>query len=279
MMKPPKPPKPAGSEPEMYDLQADLKIWAIDTFLLTATKEQKKYDLNDLDLRLIWDDVVVTHEPAEYYDEQIHRLPKAQVLFSTTFRNNTDSDQEYSFRTERCTRSIAEMEIQRGVVISKEMSLKLTLPNNILEANAGFRHELSLGSASRQSTEEELTWGVDTRIIVHARSAAFAEVKVAEEQMTSQFRLVTTMQGRIRAVFVDATRNQAFVKYIEGDLATIVESMLSKRRPPSNPVNPKPQVWVETRKNGNRVLMIETSGKCMFRFGVHQEVEVNQKPT
>ncbi|KAF6768003.1 hypothetical protein AHF37_04633 [Paragonimus kellicotti] len=127
MMKPPKPPKPAGSEPEMYDLQADLKIWAIDTFLLTATKEQKKYDLNDLDLRLIWDDVVVTHEPAEYFDEQIHRLPKAQVLFSTTFRNNTDSDQEYSFRTERCTRSIAEMEIQRGVVISKEMSLKLTV--------------------------------------------------------------------------------------------------------------------------------------------------------
>ncbi|KAA3681702.1 uncharacterized protein DEA37_0007202 [Paragonimus westermani] len=157
--------------------------------------------------------------------------------------------------------------------------LVYVLPNNILEANAGFRHELSLGSASRQSTEEELTWGVDTRIVVHARNAAFAEVKVAEEQMTSQFRLVTAMQGRMRAVFVDATRNQAFVKYIEGDLATIVESMLSKRRPPSNFINSKPQVWVETRKNGNKVLMIETSGKCMFRFGVHQEVEVNQKPT
>ncbi|VDO84233.1 unnamed protein product [Schistosoma margrebowiei] len=50
------------------------------------------------------------------------------------------------------------------------------LPNSIMEANAGFKHEISIGSSTRQSTEEELAWGVDTRITVPPRHSAFAEV-------------------------------------------------------------------------------------------------------
>ncbi|CAH8585795.1 unnamed protein product [Dicrocoelium dendriticum] len=267
------------SGPELFDLSSEIKIWAYDTFVLTATREQKKIDLSDLDLRIIWEDVTVNHEAPEYFDNSVCRLPKAHSLFSTTFRNNTDTEQEYSFRTERCTRSVAEIEIQRGVNISKEIAIKLALPNQLLEANAGFRHELSLSCTSRQITEEELSWGVDTRITVPPRHSATAEIKIAEEQMTTQFKLLTTMEGRIRATFLDTTRNHAFVKYIQGDLASIVEKALAKGRPSSNPGGQHPQLWTETRKNGTKVLLIETSGKCTFRFGVHQMVEVNQKPT
>ncbi|TGZ74211.1 hypothetical protein CRM22_001062 [Opisthorchis felineus] len=275
-MKPPKPSPPESKDAEMYDLQSDIKIWAIDTFVATATKEQKKIDTNDLDLKVIWDDITVTHEPTEYFDDHRHRLPKSHSLFSTTFRNNTDFEQEYCFRTERCTRSIAEVELERGVVFSKELSFKLSLPNAILEANAGFKHDLSLNSCTRQCTEEELSWGVDTRILVAPRHSAFAEVKVAEEELTTHFRLISVLHGRIRAVFYDAAHNNAFIKYVEGDLASIIEKELSDRGSfsPSNS-----HVRIETKPNGSKFLKIETVGRCKFRFGVHQEVEVNQKGT
>ncbi|CAL8093938.1 unnamed protein product [Calicophoron daubneyi] len=270
------PPKPPQQEAEMFDLLAQIKIWAINTYVKTATREQKKVDMNDLDLRVCWDDVTVIHEPPEYFEDKIRQLPKSHSLFSTTFRNNTDSDHEYSFRTERCTRSVAEIQIERGVVTSKDVSLKLALPNALLEANAGFHQELSLSSATRQSKEEELSWGVDTRITVPGRKSAFAEIKIDEQEMTCRFRLITKMYGRIRAVFLDAARNQAFIKYIEGDLGSIIEETLQSRRPPTNSEQQRPQVWVEDNKCGNRILYMETMGRCSFRFGVHQSVEVSE---
>ncbi|VDP75503.1 unnamed protein product [Echinostoma caproni] len=117
---------PSKQEAELYDIQADVKAWAINTFVQVATRKQKKLNLNQLDLHLIWDDIVVTHGEPEYSDNRVSPVPKSHSLFSTTFRNNTDTEQEYSFRTERCTRSVAEIELSRGVVTSKELGLKLT---------------------------------------------------------------------------------------------------------------------------------------------------------
>ncbi|KAH8874688.1 LIN 24 Twenty four Like family member [Schistosoma japonicum] len=185
--------KPLKTEPELFDLCNQLKIWAIEMYHITATKEQKKYDPIELIIRFQWDNIHVNHEKPEYYDNITMKLPKSHILFSTTFKNNTDTEQEYNFRTERCTRSIAEIEIQKGVLLSNELSIKLSLPSSIMEANAGFKHEISIGSSTRQSTEEELSWGVDSRIIVPARHSASAEVKIEEEEMNCCFRLRTTI--------------------------------------------------------------------------------------
>lgn len=277
MNKPSRPPKLQATDANMFDLQSHLKIWAINLFCATATKEQKKHDVNELGIRFIWDDVVVTNDKPEYFDNVVIKLPKSHSLFSTTFRNNTDVEQEYSFRTERCTRSIAEIEIQKGVTLSKEFAIKLALPNSLLEANAGFKHELALSSSSRQSTEEELAWGVDTRITVAPKHSASAEVKIVEEQMSCNFRLLTTMSGRIRVLFLDTTRENALIKYLEGDLGTVIEEFLCNRVPKETNAEKLPNIWTESSKSGQRVLFIETCGRCQFRFGIHQDVEVNQK--
>nr|CAH8863934.1 unnamed protein product [Trichobilharzia regenti] len=258
------PKKPPTHEPELFDLPSQLKIWAVNMFHTTATKEQKKHDPVELGLRFIWDDIFVTHEKPEYFDNVTVKLPKSHTLFSTTFKNNTDSEQEYSFRTERCTRSTAEIEIQKGVIMSKELSIKLALPSSIMEANAGFKHEISIGSSTRQSTEEELAWGVDTRISVPARHSASAEVKISEEEMNCCFRLKSSMYGRLRVLFLDPVRDNSLVKYLED-------------RTRENGPDKGPHVWTEPMKSGQRVLHMEIWGKCKFRFGVHQAVEVNQK--
>ncbi|KAH9581831.1 hypothetical protein MS3_00008848 [Schistosoma haematobium] len=265
-------------ETELFDITNQLKLWAINMYHLTATKDQKKYDPIELILRILWDDIHVNNEKPEYYDNNRIKLPKSNILFSTTFKNNTDSEQEYNFHTERCTRSIIEIEIQKGVIITKELSLKLALPNSIMEANAGFKHEISIGSSTRQSTEEELAWGVDTRITVPPRHSAFAEVKIEEEEMNCCFRLKTSMYGRIRILFLDPIHDNTLIKYLEGDLGTIIQESLKSDRFKQNNHEQNSYLWTESMVNSNqRIFYIETIGKCKFRFGVHQFVEVNQK--
>ncbi|CAH8582323.1 unnamed protein product [Heterobilharzia americana] len=275
---PRRPPIQQQQQPELFDLPNQLKIWAINMFHTTASKEQKKYDPVELILRFIWDDIYITHEKPEYFDNVTVKLPKLHTLFSTTFKNNTDSEQEYSFRTERCTRSMAEIEIQKGVIMSKELSIKLALPNSIMEANAGFKHEISIGTSTRQSTEEELAWGIDTRISVPPRRSASAEIKIEEEEMNCCFRLKTTMYGRLRATFLDPIHDNSLVKYLEGDLGTIIQERLTSQHclQQNGPDN-GPYLWTEPMKSGQRLFYMETWGRCKFRFGVHQAVEVNQK--
>ncbi|CAI2731867.1 unnamed protein product [Schistosoma spindalis] len=265
-------------EPELFDLNNQLKIWAINMYHLTATKEQKKYDPIELIIRIIWDDINVNNDKPEYYNVNIKKLPKLNVLFSTTYKNNTDFEQEYHFRTERCTRSLIEIELQKGIILTNELSLKLSLPNSIMEANAGFKHEISIGSSTRQSTEEELAWGVDTRITVPPRHSASAEVKIEEEEMNCCFRLKTSMYGRIRVLFLDPIHDNTLIKYLEGDLGTIIQDTLKSDRFKDNNSNENFYLWTESMlKSNQRIFYIETLGKCKFRFGIHQSVEVNQK--
>ncbi|KAK4468878.1 hypothetical protein MN116_008040 [Schistosoma mekongi] len=266
------------SEPELFDLLNQLKLWAIDMYHITATKEQKKYDPIELTIKFQWDNIHVNYDKPEYYDNITMKLPKSHILFSTTFKNNTDTEQEYNFRTERCTRSIAEIEIQKGVLLSKELSLKLSLPSSLMEANAGFKHEISIGSSTRQTTEEELAWGVDSRITVPARHTASAEVKIEEEEMNCSFRLRTTMYGRLRVLFLDPLHDNLLIKYLEGDLGTIIQDRLKSMHSYINNSNINSYIWIESMlKSNQHILCIDTIGKCKFRFGIHQSVEVNQK--
>ncbi|CAH8645010.1 unnamed protein product [Schistosoma rodhaini] len=267
-----------SKEPDLFDLPNCLKLWSINMYHLTSTKEQKKYDPIELVLRFIWDDIHINHDKPEYYDYITMKLPKSYVLFSTTFKNNTDNVQEYNFHTERCTHSIAEIEIQKGVILSKELSLKLALPNSIMEANAGFKHEISIESSTRQSTEEELAWGVDTRITVPPRHSASAEVKIDEEEMNCCFRLRTSMYGRLRVLFLDPIHDNTLIKYLEGDLGTIIQESLKSNHIHQNGPDQGSFIWTESMlKSNQRICYIETWGKCKFRFGVHQFVEVSQK--
>lgn len=54
--------------------------------------------------------------------------PKGQVVFTTTFVNDTDEEHEYSFRTERTTKSTCEIEMSRGVTTGMELGLALKTP-------------------------------------------------------------------------------------------------------------------------------------------------------
>lgn len=53
------------------------------------------------------------------------------ILFRSQYDNNTGSPQTYSFKTERHTRSMVEMSIQRGFTIGKSLELDVKIPTGV----------------------------------------------------------------------------------------------------------------------------------------------------
>ncbi|KAM7533853.1 hypothetical protein Aperf_G00000113185 [Anoplocephala perfoliata] len=277
--KTPAPTAPSRPEAELFDLITVVRAWAVDSFLAAADKKTRKRvcaggnNVGALHVEIIWDDIVSWSDTPAFADVYSVQLPKSHVLFNTAYRNGTDGVQEYNFRTDRSTRSTAEIEISKGFSAHREIGVKLQLPEQILEASAGFSREISLSKATRHSLDEEMSWGIDTRVEVQPKSTANVQVNVIEHQLTCRFSVDTRLRGRIRAVCLDGRKNNAFLMSIESDLGDVVKAHLAKPRPPSEPklTNVKVEGTITPK-----TVVITTEGKCSFRFGVKQEVEVTQ---
>lgn len=123
--------QPNCQDVELFDLTAVVKAWAINAFMDAADKKMKKVCRSSgggtgaLEVHLIWDEVVCWSESPRFEDSHSVQLPKCHALFSTSYKNSTDGVQEYNFRTERSTRSTAEIEISKGFTATKELGVKL----------------------------------------------------------------------------------------------------------------------------------------------------------
>ncbi|VDL71903.1 unnamed protein product [Nippostrongylus brasiliensis] len=106
-----------------------------------------------------------------------------KVLFKTTFTNTTAREQEYSFKTERCTRSSSTVIIEKGVCRGMEVALKLKTPCEVVEANAGFHQEVQLNH-------------IGNCVRVPPSSETVAELVILEEQCKRDFRIENRMSGK-----------------------------------------------------------------------------------
>ncbi|EJW87429.1 hypothetical protein WUBG_01663, partial [Wuchereria bancrofti] len=116
--------------------------------------------------------------------KNVRQSKDEQCLFKSTFTNTTEREQEYSFKTERSTRSAATVIIEKGVCRGIEMALKLKTPCEVVEANAGFNTELMVANIGENTIEEELTWGVDSSIRVPPFCETIAELIILEDHHT-----------------------------------------------------------------------------------------------
>lgn len=190
--------------------------------------------------------------------------PPFQVLFKTFFSNNTDMDQEYSFKTERTTCSICEVQIEKGVTLGQELSINLKTPCEVFEANAGFKREVSLTKATGETLEEELTWEVDSQIKVPPRTRTTAELVISEDQYCGAFNVLSEMYGQVNVSITNLRDNNSFVKSVQGDIDAIVKRECENGQ----------KCFTVKRK----VVSFETAGKCNFRFAVEQHVVLHQQP-
>ena len=249
--------------PEIPDVEAIVKRWALEMFEYTKSKEQAKIPKDSLIYSVDWKNVKFKHHTPEYTDAEKPPAPKAQVLFKTFFSNDTDQEQEYSFKTERVTRSCCEVFIEKGVTIGQEMSINLKTPCEVFEANAGFHREVTLTNSSGEVIENELTWEVDSQIKVPPRTKTIAELVVSEDQYSGKFQVVSELSGRINVSITNIRDNNAFVKSIQGELAEIIKKEIERGS----------KVFTVEKK----VVAFETKGVCNFSFAIEQHVKLSQE--
>ena len=184
-------------------------------------------------------------------------------MFRTYFTNNTDQDQEYSFKTERTTNSACDIEIEKGVCYGEEMFVTLKTPMEIVESNVGFTRELSLRNSTTQSIEEQLTWSVDSQIKVPRHCKTTAELVITEDGYQSSFKIKSKVSGRVVVTLTNLRDNNSFVTVMENPIAEIISQALENGLRGSVSVR-------------NNVVHVTTEGKCAFRYGVEQHVKLSQ---
>jgi hypothetical protein len=151
-----------GREPrDIIDLEAIIITWARQMFDITKTKIESRIARKHLDYNINWRHLLVetcapvyTIDGVAIVDDQRNDAKHNVCLFRTTFTNTTNREQEYSFKTERTTRSSATVIVEKGVSRGVEMALKLKTPCEVVEANAGFSTEISVYNIGENTTEE-----------------------------------------------------------------------------------------------------------------------------
>ena len=118
-----------------------------------------------------------------------------------------------------------------------------------------------------QTTEEEMTWGVDSEIEVEPRHRAEAKLIIYEEEYKGTFVVKTTISGRVRVIFYNRKDNNSFMRAIEGQMDVIVDEMMKKRRLPQD------VIYID---GATKSVVCTTRGKCQFKYGLKQDVEVDQ---
>ena len=283
------------------DIEQIVRDWAWREYDNTATKKQRRLKEKEqkkgskyINVLIDWSDVKFhdgTHWPRvaeDKFDDDVivnnndgvdveDRAAPAElgkthtnVLFQTKFTNNTKDDQEYTLKTQKTTRSTCTTEVETGFTKSMELSVKLCTPGEIMEANAGYHREMSLTNTEGETIEEELSWGVESQIKVKAQHVAEAQLVVKEKKYSGDFIITSKIRGYVYVTFNNIKDNNSLIKATGHDIADIVSQHADMERRKGRALE-----FLEIQ---NSVVIIITRGKCHFRYGIRQEVNVDQKP-
>lgn len=222
-----------------------------------------------------WSSLVKTDKNENQGQGRDEGTPNVSLLFQTKFTNNTQEPQEYSMRTEKVTTSTASTEIETCYTRGFEMGITLKSPCEVFEANAGYKREFSLTNVHGQTFEEELYWGVDSLIRVKAKHEAEASLIVDERKQKGDFVVNSEIWGMVYAKFYNTRENNQVIMATGHDIAEIMVGYLEKQRRKGQPME-----FVEVKaekEGGEKKVYIQTKGRCSFRYGIRQEIKVNQK--
>lgn len=104
---------------KIVDLDVVVEKWITYMWEKTKSKADAKHEFEELNVKIDWKRCDVTQKDAKFDDVTKGTL-RNQTLFKTYFKNNTDTEQEYSFRTERKTRQSCSFSFVKGFIREKE---------------------------------------------------------------------------------------------------------------------------------------------------------------
>lgn len=248
------------ASPNVTDIEMIVKNWAWNSFLKTRGKDHQKLKLDDISMTINWDRVRFNPGAPQYSDTTMVDQPNSKVVFTSTFENNTDTPQEHSFTTERTTVCTTTTCISKGYSQGFHLELKLGLPEEVAAATAGFGREVNVDTTEEQTKEQVITWAVNSTINVPEKRKTTARMEVKEKEFTGKFKVIVRIFGTVVVSILNLRENNCFVHACEGDISQILDN---------NKV-----------KNGYHVeggvVVWEVEGSSKFRFGVEQQVKIEE---
>ena len=179
----------------IIDLDLIVEKWISYMWEKTKSRNQKNFELDDLDIVIDWKKVEIIQDEAKFDAHEMARNVNSQTLFRTFFTNRTESEQEYSFKTERTTRQSVGFTFNKGFSREKEGNITFKLPQDIVEISGGIKSQQSIECGKDQTKEEEITWGVDSIIKVAPKTRTAAELVITELELEKKFEVDTFLKG------------------------------------------------------------------------------------
>ncbi|XP_067678167.1 uncharacterized protein [Haliotis asinina] len=239
-------------------------------------EEKKKKEADRESVEIKWDRVRFTHSPAVYVKDEVAEeageqtdpevktekggTPNTHVIFTAFFANNTEAEQVHTLTTERRTKSTCTVSLSKAYTLGASVNIRITPPNPIVEANAGFKAEMSKMKGLSETVEKELTWSVNSQIKIPRKSRTRVDLVIKEEEYDGHFTMDTKIEGNV--VITAWTKNRD--KHISSasiKVATIFEKHKGFK--------------VDKPKNE---ATFTTVGNCKCRFGIEQNMEQTELP-
>lgn len=244
-------------------------------YMNNETKEGKIKNYDDVEIIVNWKRVEIIQDDAKFnlaFDDSTPKIPISQTLFRTTFTNTTDTEQEYSFKTERKTAQTCSYTFQQGFCKTKEGGVKFKLPEEILEIGGGISYEQSVDYGKDETKSDEVTWGVDNIVKVQPHTRSLAELVIDEQQLSTEFTVEVKMSGRL-SITINKRSTNTFVSGTTADIYQVFELVMAKNLIPK--LN---SIFEIVTINEKRYVKAILKGRCDFRLAVSQHITLSQQP-
>jgi hypothetical protein len=183
------------------------------------------YEFEDLEVYIDWTNLQVAQVGITYTDSDTSekKTPKNNTLFKTFFTNMTKYEQEYTFCSQRVTRQSISLSFKNGIKTTKECSVSLNLPSDLLEIGGGLSKETSVELGKNETKEYEDTWGVDSTIRVKPFTRTEASVNVLELEFDKDFTSEIAIKGGVYVKLYKKTKKGSIYRGFHCSFAEMVE--------------------------------------------------------
>lgn len=242
---------------DVIDLEEIVETWAWNSYKKACSGKALTYENIRMDIK--WSAVSFVPEKPTYSTVR-NVQPKSHVIFKSVFRNDSDTEQSHSLKTERQTTATCTSSLTKGCTKGVNVGLTLAAPGDVAKASVGFEKGFSIENAKETSDQKTLTWATEGSLTVKPKSTLTAELQIIEKQYSYTFISKVAINGRVTVSIYNRQENNNFIMAVMGDIKEIL-------------VPDKKVKKIET--NGNTAY-IALEGKCEFQFGIEQQIQVKK---
>ncbi|XP_067655483.1 uncharacterized protein [Haliotis asinina] len=239
------------------DLDELLKQWAWKIY--TRTKNAVNIDNAQLDV--VWNKVRFLSAQPTFSKQKKSSVPQSQIVFSSTFDNETGQYQLHNFQTQRSTIATVTTTMSKGFTRGVNAGIKLPVPPEVLTSTAGFGNEVTIECEDENTTQNSLSWAVNTTVKAPKEMRTIAELEILEEEFKCSFKMNVSFQGMVKVKITELPSGNILI--VQNDIAQILRD-INAILPDCVEKTSKKVVW-------------PVIGKVRFRYGVSQKIRVYQE--